>query len=335
MRQHAQPLAIKLLRASPGAVIYADSAGLSVPTFRHVYAADAQERENVYAKLMACFRHLERHGLGILQLQPGSWPVFIKHRWSVMSREAQATLRRWGIPLHFFEGYLEAASLQFAGPCVETCNVAEASVPAPTCSATKGTHMTQQPSAVPTASAPGQALMDAEFPTDTKLVQTIKAFAEVGEGQESEQVASKPEVEKIEAYENVYKGQAKSVPANLAEATLEARRACQKAQPACSISFTTKRTVREGTWTAYKMWGACAECKPRCSLRARATIWIDGPAEGRVIVDCRGHHERKAVAAGGRLLPANVQNVVNEVIESGAPITTRSLVDKQGVKKQV
>ena len=185
--------------------------------------------------------------------------------------------------------------------------------------------MTQQPSAVPTASAPGQALMDAEFPTDTKLVQTIKAFAEVGEGQESEQVASKPEVEKIEAYENVYKGQAKSVPANpanLAEATLEARRACQKAQPACSISFTTKRTVREGTWTAYKMWGACAECKPRCSLRA---IWIDGPAEGRVIVDCRGHHERKAVAAGGRLLPANVQNVVNEVIESGAPITTRSL----------
>ena len=120
--QHAHTLevAIKLLRASPGAVIYADSAGLNVPTFRHVYATDVRERENVCAKLMASFRHLERHGLGTLQLQPGVWPVFIKHRWSVMSREAQATLRRWGIPLHFFEGYLEAAILHYAGPCAET-----------------------------------------------------------------------------------------------------------------------------------------------------------------------------------------------------------------------
>ena len=65
---------------------------------------------------------------------------------------------------------------------------------------------------------------------------------------------------------------------------------------------------------------AAAECKPRCSLPARATICINGPAEGRGIVDCRGHHERKTVASGGRVFPANVQNVVNEVIESAAPL---------------
>ena len=104
-----------------------------------------------------------------------------------------------------------------------------------------------------------------------------------------------------------------------------ARHACQKTKPVRSISFTTKQTVREGAYTAYKMRGSCAECKPRCSLPARATICINGPAEGRDIVDRRGHHERKTVASGRRLLPANVQKVVHEVIESGAPITTISV----------
>ena len=54
-------------------------------------------------------------------------------------------------------------------------------------------------------------------------------------------------------------------------------------------------------------------------------VWISGPAEGKVTVDCRGQHDRKAFAQGGRLLSAEVQNVVNDHVDSGAPITTPSL----------
>ena len=126
-------------------------------------------------------------------------------------------------------------------------------------------------------------------------------------------------------YENIYSGLAEVLPSNLADATSLARRVCQKARKPCSIAFTTKRTVTEGGDAAYKLWGACAECKPGCSFRARVAVWISGPAEGKVIVDCRGQHDRKAFAQGGRLLSAEVQNVVNDHVDSGAPITTPSL----------
>ena len=250
--QHAHTLevAIKLLHASPGAVIYADSAGLNVPTFRHVYATDVRERENVCAKLMASFRHLERHGLGTLQLQPGAWPVFIMHRWSLRSVEAQATLRRWGIPLHFFHGYLEAATLHYAGPCADTCDAAETSVPAPTCRATKGTDVTQEQSAVPTSSAPDQ----------------------VPEG--AEQLASKQKKPAAgSTWRTVYSQLHEERPQTLQAATLLARRACQAADPPCSITCRTKRAVQESGCAGYKLWGSCAECRPACDIKVSA-VWI-------------------------------------------------------------
>ena len=305
--QHAHTLevAIKLLRASPGAVIYADSAGLNVPTFRHVYATDVRERENVCAKLMAFFRHLERHGLGALQLQPGVWPVFIKHRWSVMLREAQATLRRWGIPLHFFEAYLEAAILHYAGPCAETCDAAETSVPAPTCRATKGADVTQEPSAAPTSSAPDQV------PESTPRPEQL--------------VSKQKEPATGSTWRTVYNQLHEERPQTLQAATLLARQACQAADPPCSITFRTKRAVQESGCTGYKLWGSCAECRPACDLKARATIWLSGAAEGKVTVDCRGEHARKDLGTGGRLLAAGVANVVSKLVDSKTPITSRNI----------
>ena len=47
-------------------------------------------------------------------------------------------------------------------------------------------------------------------------------------------------------------------------------------------------------------------------------VWISGPAEGKVTVDCRGQHDRKALAQGGRLLSAEVQDVVNDHVDSGS-----------------
>ena len=152
------------------------------------------------------------------------------------------------------------------------------------------------------------------------------SVAEAAKGRPPSQLSSKTDDSGNPDYENIYSGLAEVLPSNLADATSLARRMCQKARKPCSVAFTTKRTVTEGgDAAAYKLWGACAECKPGCSFRARVAVWISGPAEGKVTVDCRGQHDRKAFAQGGRLLSAEVQNVVNDHVDSGAPITTPSL----------
>ena len=151
------------------------------------------------------------------------------------------------------------------------------------------------------------------------------SLAKADKGQPSSPFLGKTGDSGDPGYENVYSGFVQVPPSNLAEATSLARRMCQKARKPCSIAFTTKRTVTEGGNAAYKLWGPCAECKPGCSFHARVVVWISGPAEGKVTVDCRGQHDRKALAQGGRLLSAEVQDVVNDHVDSGAPITSRSL----------
>ena len=78
--------------------------------YRHVYSEDKAKREDAYRKLLSTCQHLERHGIGITRASPKAWPIFIKHRWTNMSPQAQSTLRAWGVPLHFFEGFLECVS---------------------------------------------------------------------------------------------------------------------------------------------------------------------------------------------------------------------------------
>ena len=49
------------------------------------------------------------------------------------------------------------------------------------------------------------------------------------------------------------------------------------------------------------------------------------PNEGKFAVSYRGEHEAKKLAQGGRLLSAEVQNIVSEMTEARVPITTRSV----------
>ena len=56
-------------------------------------------------------------------------------------------------------------------------------------------------------------------------------------------------------------------------------------------------------------------------------MWLSGPAEGKVTVDCRGEHARKDLGAAGRLLAAGVANVVSKLVDSKTPITSRNIRD--------
>ncbi|CAE7404196.1 UBP23 [Symbiodinium sp. CCMP2592] len=294
-------VAVKLLRASPGARVFADSAGRYVPMYRHVYSEDKAKREDAYRKLLSTCQHLERHVIGIMRASPKAWPIFIKHRWTNMSAQAQSTLRAWGVPLHFFEGFLECVSQTASGQDER--------------------RIVQQARLSPQAPSKTDNPEHDSGPMPTQP----SSLAEAAKGRPQSQLSSKTDDSGNPDYENIYSGLAEVLPSNLADATSLARGVCQKARKPCSSAFTTKRTVTEGGDAAYKLWGACAECKPGCSFRARVAVWISGPAEGKVTVDCRGQHDRKALAQGGRLLSAEVQDVVNDHVDSGAPITTPSL----------
>ena len=125
-------------------------------------------------------------------------------------------------------------------------------------------------------------------------------------------------------YKEVSRGalQKEEIPRTIPAATRVARRLCLKTKPACSVSFTTKRLMNEAGQSVYKLWGACAECKPKCNFYA---LCIDGPGEGKFAVSYRGEHEAKKLVQGGRLLSAEVQNIVSEMTEARVPITTRSV----------
>eukprot|EP00439_Symbiodinium_sp_Y106_P003911 s7506_g1.t1 len=84
------------------------------------------------------------------------------------------------------------------------------------------------------------------------------SVAEAAKGRPPSQLSSKTDDSGNPDYENIYSGLAEVLPS---------RRMCQKARKPCSVAFTTKRTVTEGGDAAYKLWGACAECKPGCSFR--------------------------------------------------------------------
>ena len=170
--------------------------------------------------------------------------------------------------------------------------------------------MTQEPSAAATSSAPDQV------PESTPRPEQL--------------VSKQKEPATGSTWRTVYNQLHEERPQTLQAATLLARRACQAADPPCSITFRTKRAVQESGCTGYKLWGSCAECRPACDLKARATIWLSGAAEGKVTVDCRGEHARKDLGAGGRLLAAGVANVVSKLVDSKTPITSRNIRDAVG-----
>ena len=101
---------MKLLRASPGARVFADSAGRYVPMYRHVYSEDKAKREDAYRKLLSTYQHLERHGIGITRANPQGMAHIHQTPVDKHVPKAQSTLRAWGVPLHFFEGFLECVS---------------------------------------------------------------------------------------------------------------------------------------------------------------------------------------------------------------------------------
>ncbi|CAE7609269.1 unnamed protein product, partial [Symbiodinium sp. CCMP2592] len=150
------------------------------------------------------------------------------------------------------------------------------------------------------------------------------------EGHREPALADKPDA-KADAGRGIYQEanrgalEDEEIPRTIPEATRVARRLCLKTKPACSVSFTTKRLVNEAGQSVYKWWGACAECKPKCTFSARVTICIDGPGEGKFTVSHRGEHAKKKLAQGGRLLSAELQNVVSEMTEAKVPITTKNL----------
>ncbi|CAE6945734.1 RPL15 [Symbiodinium natans] len=291
-------VAIKLLRASPGNAIYADAAGRTVPVFRNVYAADRSQREDAYNKLTATYRDLERQGFGVVRRRPGAWPVFVKHRWSAMSQDVQATLRTWGIPLHFFDGFLEAAAVDLA--------------------AKTGVQSTQHmPGSERRQMAAESKVHAAGAPVEEELTSN-KAAAEA-------LASSEPQSTDGKAWRNIYNEVHEDLPHDVRAATCLARRVCQAAKPPCQITFGTKHMVDEGGCGGFKLWGSCAECRPKCSFRARVTVWVSGPAEGKVTVDCRGAHGKRSLATGGRLLSAGVAHTVNQIVEAREPITSRNI----------
>ena len=296
---------MKLLRATPGAVIYADVAGRTVPLFRHVYSDDPQQRESSYNNLLTAFQHLERHGLGVVRLRPGAWPAFVKYGWRTLSSGAQDAVRKWAIPLHFFEGFLEETAA-----AISVQKQSQTLVQQTARRKLQTSHSVAEPLFSSTAGRAdqGEATPPAEGEPSSRQVDKAPSDA----------------VEK-DTYKEARACLLEEIPRTLSDATAVARKECLKAKPPCNVVFNTKRLVTGKNCAEYKLWGSCSECKPKCSLRARVTICIEGPAEGKAVVHYRGQHGTKVVAQGGRLLPADVQKVVNEVLESKATITSRGL----------
>ena len=301
-------VAVKLLRATPGAIIYADVAGRNVPVFRNVYSGDALKREDAYQKLMAMGQHLERHGFGVLKVRPGTWPIFVKHPWGSMSKEAQNTACKWAIPLHFFHGFLEDSVMTLA---------MRRGIPA---QPDDGLRRQRSASSQPLRGAVG-------ISSQSKPDQPSEegASASYQRGRVPDQASKADDVKGM--YKEVDRGtlEEEEIPRNIPAATRAARRLCLKAKPASNVTFTTKRLVSEAGQSAYKLWGTCGNCQPKCNFGARVTLCIDGMGEGKFTVSHRGEHEQQKLAQGGRLLSAEVQNIVNDVIEAKAPITTKSL----------
>eukprot|EP00973_Karenia_brevis_P059614 8299236-Karenia_brevis.AAC.1 len=92
----------RALRACCGPVIYADTLGLHVARFQHVYSSLEKERQMVLHKLRILFQYMEGQGWGVIVEEKGQWPAFLKAGWEDMDRAERSKLAGMHIPRYAF-----------------------------------------------------------------------------------------------------------------------------------------------------------------------------------------------------------------------------------------
>ena len=83
-----------------GPVIYCDTIGLHVAKYRHVFSSDRQQRSNALRKLLQVFHYMERQLLDHVVYVPGLWPCFVKS-WS-KNVDIRKKLHNLRVPMYEF-----------------------------------------------------------------------------------------------------------------------------------------------------------------------------------------------------------------------------------------